>query len=174
MEKIICLIKITMIEVIEMKKKKGFTLIEVIASIAMLVIIFSVISSLMLLTIKVNIRNEKDLDSNSVSKAFVELINSKKDADFKVNTPDNVYILVFDNIAELQNIFNNEFILGNSSIIKQENFDIATLDNSKKYAVKVKVIIKDLELGVLQFNITSWNLSKVNTSEISRTIYLAG
>ncbi|WP_197283162.1 type II secretion system protein [Clostridium intestinale] len=157
-----------------MKKKKGFTLIEVIASIAMLVIIFSVISSLMLLTIKVNIRNEKDLDSNSVSKAFVELINSKKDADFKVNTPDNVYILVFDNIAELQNIFNNEFILGNSSIIKQENFDIATLDNSKKYAVKVKVIIKDLELGVLQFNITSWNLSKVNTSEISRTIYLAG
>lgn len=174
MEKIICLIKITMIEVIEMKKKKGFTLIEVIASIAMLVIIFSVISSLMLLTIKVNIRNEKDLDSNSVSKAFVELINSKKDADFKVNTLDNVYILVFDNIAELQNIFNNEFILGNSSIIKQENFDIATLDNSKKYAIKVKVIIKDLELGVLQFNITSWNLSKISTSEISRTIYLAG
>lgn len=174
MEKIICLIKITMIEVIEMKKKKGFTLIEVIASIAMLVIIFSVIASLMLLTIKVNIRNEKDLDSNSVSKAFVELINSQKDADFKLNTSDNVYILVFDNIAELQNIFNNEFILGNSSIIKQENFDIATLDNSKKYAIKVKVIIKDLELGVLQFNITSWNLSKISTSEISRTIYLAG
>lgn len=157
-----------------MKKKKGFTLIEVIASIAMLVIIFSVIASLMLLTIKVNIRNEKDLDSNSVSKAFVELINSKKDADFKVNTSDNVYILVFDNIAELQNIFNNEFILGNSSIIKQENFDISTLDNSKKYAIKVKVIIKDLDLGVLQFNIKSWNLSKVSTSEISRTIYLAG
>ena len=157
-----------------MKKKKGFTLIEVIASIAMLVIIFSVIASLMLLTIKVNIRNEKDLDSNSVSKAFVELINSQKDADFKLNTSDNVYILVFDNIAELQNIFNNEFILGNSSIIKQENFDIATLDNSKKYAIKVKVIIKDLELGVLQFNITSWNLSKISTSEISRTIYLAG
>jgi prepilin-type N-terminal cleavage/methylation domain-containing protein len=174
MEKIICLIKITMIEVIEMKKKKGFTLIEVIASIAMLVIIFSVIASLMLLTIKANIRNEKDLDSNSVSKAFVELINSKKDADFKVNTSDNVYILVFDNIAELQNIFNNEFILGNSSIIKQENFDIATLNNSKKYAIKVKVIIKDIDLGVLQFNITSWNLSKFSTSEISRTIYLAG
>lgn len=154
-----------------MKKKKGFTLIEMIASMAMLVLIFSVIASLMLLAIKTNVRNEKDLDSNSVSKAFVELVNSDKSADYKVNT-SGIYILAFKDTTELQNIFNTDFIPQNPSIIKPVNFDISTLASTKKYAIKVNVI-KDPGLDILKFEITSWNLNKINTSEIYREIYIA-
>jgi len=157
-----------------MKRKKGFTLIEMIASMAMLVLIFSVIASLMLLAIKTNVRNEKDLDSNSVSKAFVELVNSDKSADYKVNTSGNMYILTFDNITELQSIFTSDFIPAKTSVIKADSFDVSTLTGTKKYAIKVKVTTKDSTLGILQFDITSWNLNKISTSGISRTIYLAG
>lgn len=155
------------------KKKKGFTLIEMIASMAMLVLIFSVIASLMLLAIKTNVRNEKDLDSNSVSKAFVELANSDKDAGYIANNPSKIYLLAFDNISELQTIFDTKFISGDVSLIKDDSFDINTLANTKKYAIKVKVS-KDVSLGVFKFDITSWNLNKISTSEISRTIYISG
>lgn len=170
-----------------MKKKKGFTLIEMIASMAMLVLIFSVIASLMLLAIKTNVRNEKDLDSNSVSKAFVELVNSDKDAGYKVNTGEKAYILVFKDIDELEGNFDTfvkgEEVSGNSNfkiIDDYKNFKVSnileTIGSDKNYLIKVRVTYEnnDVSLKVLKFEITSWNLKKYGTSEIVRTIYIAG
>lgn len=170
-----------------MKKKKGFTLIEMIASMAMLVLIFSVIASLMLLAIKTNVRNEKDLDSNSVSKAFVELLNSKKDAGYKINTGEKAYILAFKDVDELEGDFETfikgEEVSGNSNfkiIDDYKNFKVPnileTIGSDKNYLIKVRVTYEnnDVSLKVLKFEITSWNLEKYGTSEIVRTIYIAG
>ncbi|WP_326511756.1 type II secretion system protein [Clostridium intestinale] len=169
-----------------MKKKKGFTLIEMIASMAMLVLIFSVIASLMLLAIKTNVRNEKDLDSNSVSKAFVELVNSKKvdnilsmpDADkdnnILVDMSGNQYKITFDDVDDLNNLVNKLFSKATYGSFKDITSDFENIsDDGKKYAIKIEVSeVKEDEVSTYKIDINSWNLNNINTSKINRKIYI--
>lgn len=169
-----------------MKKKKGFTLIEMIASMAMLVLIFSVIASLMLLAIKTNVRNEKDLDSNSVSKAFVELVNSKKvdnilsipeadkDKNILIDMSGNQYKITFDDVDELNNLVNNLFSKATYGSFKDITSDFENIsDDGKKYAIKIEVSeVKEDEVSTYKIDINSWNLNNINTSKINRKIYI--
>lgn len=169
-----------------MKRKKGFTLIEMIASMAMLVLIFSVIASLMLLAIKTNVRNEKDLDSNSVSKAFVELVNSKKvdnilsmpdadkDKNILVDMSGNQYKITFDDVDDLNNLVNKLFSKATYGSFKDINSDFENIsDDGKKYAIKIEVSeVKEDEVSTYKIDINSWNLNNINTSKINRKIYI--
>lgn len=165
-----------------MKKKKGFTLIEMIASMAMLVLIFSVIASLMLLAIKTNVRNEKDLDSNSVSKAFVELVNSKKennilsmtDADKNKNIlpamSGNQYKISFDDVEELSNLV--EELFKSPESFKENDTDFnQILNDGNKYAIKIE-ITKIVSSDTYEINLNSWELNSINSSKINRQIYI--
>lgn len=169
-----------------MKKKKGFTLIEMIASMAMLVLIFSVIASLMLLAIKTNVRNEKDLDSNSVSKAFVELVNSKKadnilsipeadkDKNILIDMSGNQYKITFDDVDDLNNLVNKLFSKATYGSFKDITSDFENIsDDGKKYAIKIEVSeVKEDEVSTYKIDINSWNLNNINTSKINRKIYI--
>ncbi|WP_315114859.1 type II secretion system protein [Clostridium intestinale] len=169
-----------------MKRKKGFTLIEMIASMAMLVLIFSVIASLMLLAIKTNVRNEKDLDSNSVSKAFVELVNSKKvdnilsmpdadkDKNILVDMSGNQYKITFDDVDDLNNLVNKLFSKATYGSFKDITSDFENIsDDGKKYAIKIEVSeVKEDEVSTYKIDINSWNLNNINTSKINRKIYI--
>lgn len=173
-----------------MKKKKGFTLIEMIASMAMLVLIFSVIASLMLLAIKTNVRNEKDLDSNSVSKAFVELINTKKNNEIsKIGGIGNIltsmngktYLIKFDYIKDKDKNLANEFktfiSAPNSGAFDDDGKGINSVsETNEKYAIKVKVEkVKDSEnrdTDTYKLIVNSWELNSINTSKINREVYI--
>lgn len=167
-----------------MKKKKGFTLIEMIASMAMLVLIFSVIASLMLLAIKTNVRNEKDLDSNSVSKAFVELVNSKKEdnilsmsqADKDKNILSDMsgkkYKISFDSMDELNILVNKLFSKSTYGSFDDltDDFEKISVDG-KKYAIKMKINKVD-SYDSYEINLNSWELNSTKSSKINRVIYV--
>jgi type II secretory pathway pseudopilin PulG len=174
-----------------MKRKKGFTLIEMIASMAMLVLIFSVIASLMLLAIKTNVRNEKDLDSNSVSKAFVELLNEKKSNDLSKKRDDlenilyscthdpsnpdttriSVYLFTFDNVSDLSGLV-TEFIKNPSHVkFNNDDKDFHNISSNHDETYGIKIMIEDIGY-TFKIDINSWNLNKISTSKINREIYI--
>lgn len=169
-----------------MRKKKGFTLIEMIASMAMLVLIFSVIASLMLLAIKTNVRNEKDLDSNSVSKAFVELVNEKKSNDLSKERDDgknvlysctnndnkksNVYLFRFNNVSELSGLVTNFMEDPTNNEFKNDDKDLENISKHDE-TYGIKIMIEDIGY-TFKIDINSWNLNNINTSKINREIYI--
>lgn len=96
----------------KIKKKKGFTLIEVVAGLAMFAIVSSVIMNMILDVNKYNAENKNQFDTSSMSRAFNEAIKNKRPKDnpypttwdgatSNVDGPKKTYYIGFNTIDDL-------------------------------------------------------------------------
>lgn len=153
----------------KIKKKKGFTLIEVVAGLAMFAIVSSVIMNMILDVNKYNAENKNQFDTSSMSRAFNEAIKNKRpkdnpypttwdEATSNVDGPKKTYYIGFNTIDDLNasiknQLLNKNFIDDNGK--KEETdttYTIRKIDGSetakveelskKSYANKYKYGIK--------------------------------
>ena len=120
----------------KIKKKKGFTLIEVVAGLAMFAIVSSVIMNMILDVNKYNAENKNQFDTSSMSRAFNEAIKNKRPKDnpypttwdeetSNVDGPKKTYYIGFNTIDDLNDsiktkLLNKNFIDDNG---KEEETD---------------------------------------------------
>lgn len=155
------------------KKKKGFTLVEMVAAMAMLTIILGGLASMVLTGYKQSAINSKLLDSNDISKSFFELVKNNR-----VEYPVGTYCIYFDNLVELRTSFDDfkdKNIVRNITLVSQNaDYQIISSSNTldKNIALKVKVIKNDND-KTFEFKTTSWNLKKGEFTEVDREYILA-
>lgn len=153
----------------KIKKKKGYTLIEVVAGLAMFAIVSSVIMNMILDVNKYNAENKNQFDTSSMSRAFNEAIKNKRPKDnpypttwngatSNVDGPKKTYYIGFNTIDDLNasiknKLLNKNFIDDNGkkeetdttyTIRKIEGSEIDKVEelSKKSYANKYKYGIK--------------------------------
>lgn len=130
----------------KIKKKKGFTLIEVVAGLAMFAIVSSVIMNMILDVNKYNAENKNQFDTSSMSRAFNEAIKNKRpkdnpypttwdEATSNVDGPKKTYYIGFNTIDDLNDsiknkLLDNAFINDNSKSSDEED------ENGIKYVIR--------------------------------------
>lgn len=156
-----------------MKKKNGFTIIEMIAALAMITIILAAVSSLVILGMKQSAINSKTLNANDASKSFFELVKNNR-----VDYPIGTYCIYFDNVGELKSTFNDlkdNRITGNIASLSNgagfEEIKSANL-NGKSSALKINIVKNDID-KTYEFKTISWNLNKGEFTEVNREYILA-
>ena len=129
----------------KIKKKKGFTLIEVVAGLAMFAIVSSVIMNMILDVNKYNAENKNQFDTSSMSRAFNEAIKNKRPKDnpypttwdgstSNVDGPKKTYYIGFNTIDDLNDSIKNQLL--NKNFID---------DNGKKEETDTTYTIRKIE-----------------------------
>jgi len=93
-----------------MKRKKGFTLIELIASIAILTIAFTGISMALIASVKTEKKSDVKLETSTYAKAVVE--NIKIQSDNALRNTINVRYLFFNDKDSFEYCLYNKFLQG--------------------------------------------------------------
>lgn len=129
----------------KIKKKKGFTLIEVVAGLAMFAIVSSVIMNMILDVNKYNAENKNQFDTSSMSRAFNEAIKNKRPKDnpypttwdeetSNVDGPKKTYYIGFNTIDDLNDSIKTKLL--NKNFID---------DNGKKEETDTTYTIRKIE-----------------------------
>ncbi len=129
----------------KIKKKKGFTLIEVVAGLAMFAIVSSVIMNMILDVNKYNAENKNQFDTSSMSRAFNEAIKNKRPKDnpyptiwdgstYNVDGPKKTYYIGFNTIDDLNDSIKTKLL--NKNFID---------DNGKKEETDTTYTIRKIE-----------------------------
>lgn len=132
------------------RKKKGFTLIEVMAGLAVFAIVTTVITSMILNVNKYNAENKNQFDANSMSRAFNEGIKSIRPIDNErvpgikgypiewdeqaggIDSNPKYYYISFNTVDEL-----------NKAIKEKLLKDTSTTGSSDVYYFKKEVLVTD-------------------------------
>ncbi|WP_297633877.1 prepilin-type N-terminal cleavage/methylation domain-containing protein [uncultured Clostridium sp.] len=151
------------------RKKKGFTLIEVMAGLVAFAILTTVISSMILMVNKYNGENKNQFDSSSMSRAFNEGIksirplNSSYPVDWKENGDLKYYYISFNSIDELSKAIKEKLLKDNSRTEmidgyyfktgvteedKIEELSKESEDMGHKYGMKIRVQNKGREKNI--------------------------
>ena len=107
----------------KIKKKKGFTLIEVVAGLAMFAIVSSVIMNMILDVNKYNAENKNQFDTSSMSRAFNEAIKNKR-------PKDNPYPTTWDGATSNVDGPKKTYYIGFNTIDLNESIKTRLLDNT--------------------------------------------
>ena len=129
----------------KIKKKKGYTLIEVVAGLAMFAIVSSVIMNMILDVNKYNAENKNQFDTSSMSRAFNEAIKNKRPKDnpypttwngatSNVDGPKKTYYIGFNTIDDLNDSIKTKLL--NKNFID---------DNGKKEETDTTYTIRKIE-----------------------------
>lgn len=161
------------------KRKKGFTLIEMVATLAIFTIVIVMITSLIVTLFKYNSINKKTFDSNSMSKVFFETVRGNRPSDVLTYPGNNTYYIAFNNEEELVSSIKDKLLIdsisdGGGFILGRclSTDDFNSLKNKsgvqgKSYLIKVSVN-KNLREKVYEFNTESWHIPKGEVSIVSR------
>ncbi|SFB45029.1 prepilin-type N-terminal cleavage/methylation domain-containing protein [Clostridium frigidicarnis] len=167
MEKKICLIK------------HGFTLVEVIAAIAILSIIFVSISSFMLFSVKMESNSNSKVNKLSLVKSSMEVLNSSDDDSLLNKYTNGISYVYFDDLEELK----NEMLNKNKNKFKDISSNTAKENNkeNKKYSIALNVKKdttktegidgKDVSLYFIKAEI--WDLSYDQDNAIIKETYIS-
>lgn len=169
-----------------MKKKKGFTLIEVLASMTMVLILFLIVYTLISTSYKLNNVNEKQLDLNNISKAFVELVDSKKIDDIfntTSNPPSNNVLPKIEGTYQLEfNDLSNDFDKNNQPLglesvftdfIKNPNKYKNPGKSNNNYAIRLKINRdKTFNGEIFKIESSTLNLKKDSDIHIDKQTYV--
>lgn len=153
------------------KKQRGMTLIEVIAAMAIFVLVATALVGTIGTAFTINARNRTRAQSNANSRTFIEIIKSETYRPEQYTTTTGIkpgyYNFGFRDDSELENIVKNieSYRTANSSVDFNIVSQVATGDNKYVMAIKVNWLTTD---KIYQFDIFSWDLSKGESSEISR------
>lgn len=175
------------------KKKKGFTLVEVVVGVALFSVISMILVSVMVFALKVNYINKDSYDADSYSKTFFETIKTdvarpqKPDATFLTKT----YYEIFNNIDEVTTFTINDFskIKENPLGIKRIPDTINPAGGGTGLADAINHVVTNNTTGgnialilqvqwdesnnVYQLETWSWNLNKGEATMINRKTLLA-
>ncbi|MEG0134274.1 type IV pilus modification PilV family protein [Clostridium sp.] len=161
-----------------MKKKKGFTLIEVMAGLAMFTIVMLALMSLLSMAIKYNSLNQRTYNSNINSKSFFEMLKSDRPlapAGVAKDSINGEYKIGVDDELDIKN-FSDSLIKYNISGLSSYRVgsgladDFQNLGNEYTLGVKVEW---DNSKGVYIIESWSWDMGAGEVSEINRKTYLA-
>ncbi|MBS5986083.1 prepilin-type N-terminal cleavage/methylation domain-containing protein [Clostridium sp.] len=182
-----------------MKKKKsnGFTLVELMASLAIFTILSVSIISIISLSIQHNYMNKQRYQSDLNSKTFIELMKKYTNRPQKplsspppVPTPtfytrDGEYYIAFNDDTELTNYVNNKFVktesyaMTTTDILSNDPLvnitlamdEVKTKSPSKRYAI---IIDSDWDSSndVYDLDLWSWDIKKGQSSMVNRKIVL--
>lgn len=176
-----------------LKRKRGFTLIEVIVGVALFAIISMVLVSVMTFALKMNYTNKDTYDADSYSKAFYEAI---KNEDCKPISPvapvvvnNKIYYKTFENIEDVTKHAKNEFsnIAGNTiNFYSPDGHDPTTetglssavefVKNHRGTSDSIGFIVKvnwNSSDNVYELETWTWNLDKGESTMINRKTLLA-
>lgn len=171
------------------KKKKGFTLIELVAGLTIFIIVSVAIMSLIMTTFSYNTINKKTFDSNSMSKVFYETLRNNRPGatPYLTGTPyDTVdggtYYVAFDDEVGLTTAMTTNILkptvvpttlVGSYDVgacNKSDDFNalksIAGVGDNK-YLMKLNIVNNSTE-KVYEFTSTIWSVSKGETSSVER------
>lgn len=172
------------------RKKKGMSLVEVIAAMSIFVIISLAISTTILFSMRISSNNRTKFQSNANSKTFIELIKSdtyrpKKPKAAVAGTPPvpregiltGWYYDSFKDDSELDIVVQNI----ESRTIEDLDTVIPTFETVKvkappsstdKYLMAIKVKWNTTD-NIYEIDIKSWDLQKGEASSIDRRILVA-
>lgn len=178
------------------KKNKGFTLVELIASLAIFTILSVTIVSLITLSIKHNSINKQRYESDLNSKTFIELMNSSSNRPEKplptplpIPTPsffsrNGNYFFKFDTENELIDFVNNVFVKTESESMMSyllasdpEANILDAMEEVKLYSSSKRfgIIIAskwDNGSGIYDIDLWSWDINKGKPSLVNRKVLL--
>lgn len=165
----------------KMSKKKGMTLIELIAAIAIFSLVSVFLVSIITTALKFNIANKTTFDANSNSRAFYEAIRQHRPNETKVYPSDGKYVIYFNNQNELLEYVKEDF---NSSMIETRVSTFQEIKNdalSNRYAILLD--IKKIEeadtsnptkkYSYYELTTSSWDLEKGEFTQIDRKSLIA-
>lgn len=178
------------------KAKKGMTLLEVIAAVAIFLIVSVAITSTMMFSIRANASNKAKLNSNSNSRSFIEYFKDIDNRPVKYEPPvgvtpakgikDGVYDMTYKSetdVKTLVNALNGKTIptsepkvirRGISSTVDFNSSLLSVGSNKRsddKYLITAKVKWDNINL-VYVVDIWSWEIEKGRSSEITRRILI--
>lgn len=159
--------------------KHGFTLVEVIAAIAILSIIFVSISSFMLFSVKMESKSNSKVNKLSLVKSSMEVLNSRDD-DLLLNKYANkISYIYFDDLEGLK----NEIINKSNNKFKDISLNSAKENNKekKKYSIAFKIKkdttkIKETEgkdVSIYFIKAEIWDLSYEEDDGIIKEMYIS-
>ncbi|MGL5412731.1 type IV pilus modification PilV family protein [Cetobacterium sp.] len=148
------------------RKRKGFTLIEVMAGLAVFAILATIVSSMILTVNKYNGENKNQFDSSSISRAFNERIKSIRPSknrypvDWKEDSGNSEYYYIsFNSIEELNKVIEEKLLKNNNKTevidgyyfkidVNEEKIEDLSKESEiigHKYGIKIKVQNKERE-----------------------------
>ncbi|MGL4572211.1 MAG: type IV pilus modification PilV family protein [Clostridium sp.] len=163
----------------KLKKKKGFTLIEMMAALAIFVIVLTTVTSLIVTLFKYNSINKETFDSNSKSKVFFETVRGNRPDNIRTYPNDGSYYISFNSdddlvVATKEKLLKKDISSGAGYAVGTCNSadDLAALKGKsgvidKEYVLKVNVL-KNTSQNVYEFGVAAWHIPKGEVSIIER------
>ncbi|MGL5416013.1 MAG: pilus assembly FimT family protein [Clostridium sp.] len=161
------------------KKKKGFTLIEAVAGLAMFAIVSTVIMNMIMGVNKHNAMNKNQVDTHAISRAFNEAIKTARPVTIKDKLTDweetdeaegknaKYYFIGINNVDDLSKVVIKKFLNKDDTGVNGINYklqEVTELDEIEalcnnlgqdfEYGIKVKVQKKKIEKVYLFETIT--------------------
>lgn len=168
-----------------MKKrtKKGFTLIEMLAAVAIFSVISVALVTMVTTTWKFNAANKTTFDANANSRAFYELIRENRPTSTrKYPTSGNYYNIFFNDQSELSSFVKNNF---NNTLVgytPSKDFNSLKTDaGTKRYAIQVHIEKKEVinpsdntkKTAYYELITQSYDITKGEYTEIERKAIIA-
>ena len=159
----------------KVKRKKGFTLIEMVVSLATFSIVMLAITAILMSVIKFSSINNSTYKTDSISKVFFETL--KEDRGRFNNIPkdsEKQYKAGFSNSDEVREFIEGKFLSSDPSnkpttILDASDFNQCK-ENSSKYSMGIKV--KWNSEGFYEIKTWCWDTNKGESSLISRATYV--
>ena len=169
------------------RKKRGFTLVELMASLAVFIILTVTMVSMIMLAIKHNSINKQRYESDLNCKAAIELMKDSSNRPKNKGNRNGDYYFAFDNEADIKG-FISKFVDTADGSAGLEQFDSTIkLENSDGLAAamqKVKDMYSDKKYAIIlsskwndsnklyEIELWSWDINKGRPSLINRKILL--
>lgn len=165
------------------KRKKGFTLVEITAALAMFMIVMLAITTILFSVMKYQSMNQRTFNANAISKSVFEAIKEKRPA--LINNPQNLSgKYVIENVesnVDVEDFVNNKLFNTVSRPITIS--DPSNYENCESYAgryaiglnvtwIKEGVDSKGKEVGYYKVETWCWDTSRGKSSEINRTTFV--
>lgn len=159
----------------KVKKKKGFTLIEVVVALAAFTIVMLAITGILISVINLTSINSSTYSTDNISKAFFETL--KEDRVTLSNIPKDStkkYKCGFSDEGEVRTFIKNRLLTKDSSsrpenVLDPSNFSLCN-QSSSKYTMGIEV--KWNNDGFYEIETWCWDTNKGESSLINRKTYL--
>lgn len=160
------------------KKKKGFTLVELVAGMSTFILVMVALTSLLTTIIRSNSANRITFESNTNSKAFFEAVKEKRPEVFaNPATLDGEYAIRFNDKVYIKDYVRDELLNDETPPAKittgeASNFSTVKGAGNERYCMGIKVEW-DTVNKVYNIEAWSWDRNKGESSLVNRKTMLA-
>lgn len=158
---------------IKNKKKKGFTLVEIMVGVALFSIVSMILVGIMSFSLRMNYTNKDSYDADSYSKAFFEALklqDSRPPAQPASVTFNKTYKTTFNEISEVTHYALNEYKNLRGTIINtsvSDEINNTPSSSAEKIGMIINVSWNHTD-KVYQIETWTWNLDKKESSLVNR------